>query len=44
MNMTIILPKRTLTLSQWLCKHKVSTNICSLDEVVMRAVNSTHYE
>jgi len=45
MNMTIILPKkRPLTLTQWMCKHKVSTNHCSLNVAVSRALNSLDNE
>jgi hypothetical protein len=41
MNMQIVLPKgRPLTLTQWMIKHKVSTQVCSLSYSVGRAFNS----
>jgi len=42
MNMTIILPKRkkSLTIVEWMTKHNVSTNHCSLDVAISRAINS----
>jgi hypothetical protein len=41
MNLRIVLPKRKghLTLSQWMCKHKVSTQLMSLDIAICKALN-----
>jgi len=46
MNLQIVLPKRKhpLTLTQWMCKHNVSTNHCSLDIAISRALNSLDNE
>lgn len=40
MNFTIILPSTSLTLEEWMAKHKVSSNICSIGLATCRATDS----
>ena len=40
MNLKVVLPKTDITLVEWFIKHKVSTNHCSLDMAISKAINS----
>ena len=42
MNLQIVLPKTNLTFIEWMIKHNVSTNHCSLDIAICRALNNQY--
>jgi hypothetical protein len=41
MNFTCILPSTNLSLMDWIIKHEVSLQICTPEEAICRAIDST---